>query len=98
MGKRRKSLGELYELSDNSSYNCSSYAEFTVVTTEGRDPVLPASVSSDFFPTDQTNTTVGEHRVFINTPSDDWVGCVMDVSNGTEPEPCSLLTPKLAAL
>ena len=30
MGKRRKSLGGLYELCDNSSCNCSSYAEFTV--------------------------------------------------------------------
>ena len=30
MGKRRESLGELDELCDNSSYNCSIYAEFTV--------------------------------------------------------------------
>ena len=30
MGNRRENLGELYELCDNSSYNCSSYAEFTV--------------------------------------------------------------------
>ena len=30
MGKRRESLGELYELCNKSSYNCSSYAEFTV--------------------------------------------------------------------
>ena len=29
-GKRRESLGELYELCDNSCHNCSSYAEFTV--------------------------------------------------------------------
>ena len=31
MGKRWKSLGELYELCDNSSYKRSSYAEFTVL-------------------------------------------------------------------
>ena len=31
MGKRRESLEELYELCDNSSYSCSSYAEFTVL-------------------------------------------------------------------
>ena len=30
MGKRGESLGELYELCDNSSDNCSNYAEFTV--------------------------------------------------------------------
>ena len=30
MGKRREILGELYELCDNSSYNCSSVAESTV--------------------------------------------------------------------
>ena len=30
MGKRRESLGELYELCDNSTHNCSTYAEFTV--------------------------------------------------------------------
>ena len=29
-GEKRKSLGELYELCDYSSYDCSSYAEFTV--------------------------------------------------------------------
>ena len=33
-GKRRESLGELYELRDNSSYNCSSYAKFTVSSSE----------------------------------------------------------------
>ena len=32
MGKRKESLGELYELCDNSSYTGSSYAEFSVVT------------------------------------------------------------------
>ena len=31
MGKRRESLGEWYESCDNSSYNCSSYADFTEV-------------------------------------------------------------------
>ena len=31
MRKRRESLEELYELCDNSSYNYSSYAEFTVL-------------------------------------------------------------------
>ena len=31
-GKRREGLRELYEFWDNSSYNCSSYAEFTVST------------------------------------------------------------------
>ena len=31
MDKQRENLGELYELYDNSSYNCSSYAVFTVV-------------------------------------------------------------------
>ena len=31
MGKRRESLGELFELCHNSSYNCSSYAQFTVL-------------------------------------------------------------------
>ena len=30
MGKRKESLGELYELCDDSSYNCSGYAEFNV--------------------------------------------------------------------
>ena len=32
MEERRESLGELYALCDNSSYNCSSYAESTVCT------------------------------------------------------------------
>ena len=32
MAMRRESQGELYELCDNSSYNFSSYAEFTVYT------------------------------------------------------------------
>ena len=31
MRKRRESLGELYELCDNSNGNCSSYAESTVL-------------------------------------------------------------------
>ena len=33
MGKRSDSLGELYELCDNPSYNCSSYAESTVYSS-----------------------------------------------------------------
>ena len=31
LNEETKSLRELYELCDNSSYNCSSYAEFTVL-------------------------------------------------------------------
>ena len=30
MGERKESLGELYDICDNSSYNCSNYAESTV--------------------------------------------------------------------
>ena len=32
-GERRESLEELYELCDNSSYKCSSYAKFTVFSS-----------------------------------------------------------------
>ena len=31
MENRRESLGELYELCDNSSYNCSGYAELKCI-------------------------------------------------------------------
>ena len=35
MGKRRESLGELYELCDNSNHSGSSYAEFIVFSKQG---------------------------------------------------------------
>ena len=47
MGKRRGSLGELYVLCDNSSYNCSSYAAFTVFSDPAPGIADPSQESAD---------------------------------------------------
>ena len=41
IGKRRESLGQLYELRDKLSYNCSSFAVFTVLSANEQTEKQP---------------------------------------------------------